>query len=385
MRVLLSCLQSLKQHPLPAYDFWRPYFIGGCQEAGIEYLEVPEIDWVEGLIYSPGIELEKWRDRLWDKVLAFVRKEQDRQPVDFFLCYLYPKQVEVSAIIELQRMGIPCVNFFCDNVREFRKVPDEYRHFSLNWVPEFEALPMYQKAGIPHLHAPMPCWVPHELRTVPTTETDPPTFIGSADILRRDLFGHALQSGADFNLRGSGWQAGAESPINSDLGSRPVPELIANQISTLRTHGMRGLYHKMENHLRPLQHPVIPETRIGSFLSKSEYIRVTREAMVAIGVNRVPTAWNSDHHPLTYSRLRDVEAPMMGACYLTEWTPGLEELYDLGGEIESYRTPDELAAKLSELKRDSARRRLMRERAQKRALTDHSVANSLGRICKRLF
>ena len=36
MRILLSCLQSLKRRPIPAYDFWRLYLTKGCEEAGIE-------------------------------------------------------------------------------------------------------------------------------------------------------------------------------------------------------------------------------------------------------------------------------------------------------------------------------------------------------------
>lgn len=75
---------------------------------------------------------------------------------------------------------------------------------------------------------------------------------------------------------------------------------------------------------------------------------------------------------------------MVGACYLTEWTAGLEELYDLGTEIETYRTPDELVGKVRELQRDRARRRVLRQRGQQRALGEHSVARSLKRIAQRL-
>jgi spore maturation protein CgeB len=102
--------------------------------------------------------------------------------------------------------------------------------------------------------------------------------------------------------------------------------------------------------------------------------------VVTIGVNRVPTANRSPYRPLVYSRLRDIEAPMLGACYLTEWTEGLEHMYELGKEIETYRTAEELTTKLSELRLDPERRSAMRERAQRRALSDHSVARSIARI-----
>jgi spore maturation protein CgeB len=75
---------------------------------------------------------------------------------------------------------------------------------------------------------------------------------------------------------------------------------------------------------------------------------------------------------------------MLGACYLTEWTEGLEHMYELGREIETYRTAEELTSKLSELCSDPPRRIAMRERAQRRALADHSVGRSIERIREHL-
>ena len=383
MRILLSCLQSQKRHPIPAHDFWRLYFTKGCEEARMEFVEIPGVDWSESLVYPPGKELDEWRARTWEAVLAYVRREHARQPLDFFLGYLYPQQVEAAAITELQRIGIPCVNFFCDNVREFHRVPKEYRPFALHWVPEFEALPMYRRAGLPHIHAPMPCWVPRELRTVPTKESEPPTFVGSADPLRRGLLGEALQLGADFVVRGPGWQPDGTTSVNS-TPTRGLGKTLQNQLSLMRRHGKASLYYKLENRLFPPHVYPIPASQKRPAAFGAEYFRVTREAQVTIGVNRVPTTRRPNRNPLTYSRLRDLEAPMLGACYLTEWTEGLSRLYELGTEIETYRTPEELCAKIVELKHDSASRRRLREQGQKRALAEHSVARSLGRICESL-
>jgi len=383
MRILLSCLQSEKDHPLPAYDFWRPYFLRGCEESGIECVEIPGVDWAEGLLYPRGDALGAWQARTWQAVLQFVRREQAKSPVHLFLTYLYPKQVEPAAIEELQRIGIPCVNFFCDNVREFRKVPDEYRPFALHWVPEYEALPMYDRAGLPHIHAPMPCWVPPQLRSVPLRETEPPTFIGSADVVRRDLIGRAVQAGADLVVRGAGWTPG-DHDRRAARSVRKLTTIVGNQVSLARQHGLSALCHKVADRLLPLQPPPLRPEALKPFVSRDEYVRITRESVVAVGINRVPTAQASNRKPLAYSRLRDIEAPMLGACYLTEWTAGLEKLYEPGREVECYRTAEEMSFKIGELKRDPVRRRRMRESAQRRALSDHSITRTLMRICSRL-
>ena len=386
MTILLSCLQSLRKHSIPAYEFWRPYFVEGCREAGITPLEVPDVDWAEGLSLAHGSEeLASWRAQTWEKTVDFAREQHSRGGIDFFLGYLYPWQVEVSAVRELQRLGIPCVNFFCDNVREFRRVPATYEPFDLHWVPEYEALPMYRVAGLPHLHAPMPCWIPREYRGLPDREAYPPTFIGSADVLRRDLLGRAIRVGADLMVRGRGWDS--QLLTSGSRLSTPASSLgtfFANQEAFRREHGLTGLGAKVLNYLAPLRPPVIPERCVGSTVPSADYFNITREAVVTVGMNRVPAPRRPLRWPLSYSRLRDIEAPMLGACYLTEWTEGLEYLYDLGHEIECYRSAEELRDKLAALAAEPEHRRELRRRGQQRALRDHSVPASLRKLASAL-
>src|ERR1700721_3978738 len=103
MRIILSCLQKLKRHAIPAYDFWSHYFVQGMQDEGHEVVEIPNVDWAEGVTYPPGRQLDAWRTRTWEIVESFVRLELVRQPIHLFISYLYPAQVEVAAIRELQR------------------------------------------------------------------------------------------------------------------------------------------------------------------------------------------------------------------------------------------------------------------------------------------
>lgn len=380
MRVFISCLQSLTAHAIPAYDFWRAHFVNGAEEAGLEVLEAPDVDWAEGLVPMPADAHAAWLDRTWERTLAFVRREHARRPIAFFLGYLYPQQVEATAVQELRRLGIPSVNFFCDNVREFRKVPEAYRCFTLNWVPEFEALPMYRTAGLAHLHAPMPSWVPPHLRTSDHPESEPPTFIGSVDVLRRNLMADAIARGAHVVVRGRGWDRADEEAARPGRGGR----VLRNQLAFVRQHGTRALVHKTLRRLRPPAEAVIPADHIGPIASAAEYIRISQQSIVTLGINRVPTITRSLHRPLTYSRLRDLEAPMLGACYLTEWTAGLPSLYEPGTEIETYRDADELVAKLATLTGDRERRQRLRREGQRRALARNSVPATLRRIIDTL-
>jgi hypothetical protein len=384
MRIFLSCLQALRPHRIPPYSFWEIYFKRGIEEAGHQWIEAADLDWAEGLTLSDKAALSRWREQTWSLTLEYLRRELQNGAIDLFLGYLYPQMIEPSAIAEIQRLGVPCVSFFCDNIREFRKVPSEYYRFDLNWVPEYGALKMYAAAGLKYVHAPMPCWIPPQRRTAEHTENYGPTFVGSCDHLRRNLLGNTVDLGAPLTIRGPGWQPEASATPMSITRRKSAMQLLRNQYMHISRHGVKSWWFKFEPFLRPLRIPDIPGRFLAPKVFGDSYVAVTQESVVTVGINRVQTFRHSIHNPITYSRLRDVEAPMMGACYLTEWAEDLEHLYTLGVDIETYRTSEELAAKIKELLADPARRLSMRRAGQRRALNELSVPRSLNKITAAL-
>jgi spore maturation protein CgeB len=96
---------------------------------------------------------------------------------------------------------------------------------------------------------------------------------------------------------------------------------------------------------------------------------------VTLGINRCPHPGYPNSRPLVYSRLRDIEAPSMGACYLTEWCPELGHLYDLGTEIETYRDAEELVDKARVLLSDAPRRERLRSAGRRAVLGRHTWAH----------
>ena len=385
LRIFLCCQQSPRRHAVPAYAFWAEYFRGAFVEAGHTCLETPECDWAEGLLPLDGAAAHGWRNRTWKAALAFLRREHAREPVDFFLGYLFPQQVLPAAVSEIQELGIPCVNFFCDNVREFRTVPDEFHGFDLHWVPEHKAGALYARARLPHVLAPMACWVPPAQRKPVTRETLPVTFLGTRDEQRERLFADAIRLGLRVDLRGPGWESVATAPAPVPPRARNPLQLVARQFDFARQHGWHALTRKMARTVIPreaLAFDFAPYARPALF--GDAYWPALRECAVCLGVNRYPSFHHTFDRPDTYSRLRDIEAPMAGACYLTEWTEGLDRLYELGAEIETYRTPAELVEKANALAVDAPRRKKLRAAGQRRALSEHSISRTVERIAERL-
>jgi hypothetical protein len=257
-------------------------------------------------------------------------------------------------------------------------VPASYRAFDLHWVPEAEARPFYAAAGLPYVYAAMPVWVPPPFRTIPAEENTDVVFIGSHDALREELLGEAVALGLPLRLHGDGWLPGAgpvTPPPDFSFGQR-----LQNQVAFLRRHGLLGFAMRATYRWhRPRANDWI-QRHWQPALRGEAYFRGTRESAVVIGINRYPSFRHSFSRPHRYSRLRDIEAPMLGACYLTEWAPGLEDLYEPGREIETFRDGSELVAKAAQLAGDPARRRELRERGQRRALADHTIARTLLRL-----
>lgn len=380
MRIFLSCLQSPCKHTIPAYQFWENYFKRGLEESGHEWIEAQEVDWAEGLIYCDEKDLSYWRDRTWNLTLDFIKRQHRMKPIDLFLSYLFPKQVEPSVIKDIQSLGIPCVNFFCDNVREFTRIPKSFYCFNLHWVPEFKALKMYQQEGLKYVYAPMPVWIPLDQRHSDHPEHYGLSFIGSRDIQREVLLAQAIQSHIPIEIRGAGWIDNSSKSLININKSRSLWQTSVNQWNFINSQGILAWLRKIQSKSLPRVNDSIFANYVRQQPSHQEYNTIIQQSAITLGINRYPSYRYPFTRPNTYSRMRDIEAPMMGACYLTEWTEGLDDLYELGEEIETYRSSEELVEKIQHLISSSALRNSLRFKGQKRALSEHSITKSIDKI-----
>jgi hypothetical protein len=383
VKIFLICQQSKRSYAVPAYQFWEDYLKHGIEEAGGVWIEAEGVDWAEGLACADPEASRRWRETAWERTLSEIRRQRPAG-IDFVLSYLFPKQVDPAAIEAIQSMGIPCVNFFCDNVREFSEMPAEFRSFALHWVPEFEALGLYEAAGARHLHLPMPAWIPPERRVWDHSENYGVSFIGSRDPLREAFLASVLKKGVDLEIRGAGWSHGSLSSKRPAQEHSSLYERFIREAQFLLREGFSSWFWKVAWSLRrPIPDEVFTN-HVHELPSSADYMKILQESLVTVGISRTPHFRRSWNNPILYSRLRDIEAPMLGACYLAENTAGLGRLYDLGTEVETYSTADEMAQKIKWLMADRDRRQSLRKAGQRRALSDYTIPRSLARIASDL-
>lgn len=103
------------------------------------------------------------------------------------------------------------------------------------------------------------------------------------------------------------------------------------------------------------------------YITTKEMASLSKRAKIILGIGAIGHC--SDIYTL---KLRDFDAPVSGALYLTQRNPDLCELFSEGEEIECYQTCREALDKIHYYLRNHSERQKIASRGQKRVLTDHT-------------
>ncbi len=378
MNVFLCCFQAARRYDIPPYEHWLANFTRPIRQLGHQALEPQGIDLALPFLHrNEPSWIKTYREETSDKLLSQVKRVHATKGIDLFFSYFYEFHVLPSAIEEIGGMGIPTVNFFCDNLREFHSVQPLIKSYSLNWVPEKEACALYEAANAPYVYLPMAA-EPADCHARTERELSQVTFIGSSDGLRTRLFSDVLKRGTALQVYGAGW--GHENGIvPSERPPMTISRFYRRVQLSVRQHAHRvrhlGPFAEVRHFLdRGLRLDLLDEYKdaLHPPVSRAEMFQLAAESALYLGVNRCPHPGYPLGAPLVYSRLRDIEAPMMGACYLTEYCADVEQLYEVGEEIAVYRDSEELSAEADRLLRDPVARAGLRRKGQQAALSRHT-------------
>jgi spore maturation protein CgeB len=86
----------------------------------------------------------------------------------------------------------------------------------------------------------------------------------------------------------------------------------------------------------------------------------------------------------SYLKLRDVEFPAYGCCYLTQHNEDLEAAFDVGREVLSFRDAGEAAALVRWAVRHVTEAQAIGRAARRRVLAEHTWATRLPELRRAL-
>lgn len=343
-----------------------------------------------------------WREpdaqTITGRILEDVGRVASREGTDVFFCYLYPFQFVPELLKSLTRRGIPCVYFFCDNFSHPELANDYAPHATLNWVPEKEALPFFQASGSRAVHLPMAA-NPEIYRPVAVEETPSVTFVGTKNPYRRERIGRLLTAGIPVRVFGDGWNSknasyhSLEARINGASGRRSLADRIRayawwkkSALIRFTNHGIAPWVRSRRYAALGREFEALTSDAAGTdVLDREALNRRYSESAVSLGINDqfIPERTENDGIAI-YSKLRDFEATMAGACYLTQRTPENAEHFEDGQEIMTYATPEELVEKARFLLANETFRKRLRKAGHRRALAEHTWSHRFEKILSLL-
>jgi hypothetical protein len=342
------------------------------------------------------------RGEITQMILDEVSRAHQHKPINLFLSYFYNAHFDPSGFEAIHKLDIPTVNFYCNSLYQFDLVSEIAPHVTYSWHAERDARTFYLEAGA------NPVWVqmgadPKLYRPFPTiVPGSKACFVGQRYADRDRWLASLLSQGIPVDIYGSGWpqSASSDQPAASKTASPAPTQYLGRQLYRPGSRASylnlvqsnlqhQGLFHGTARTWRQLQYrrqsrqldPILA----GAYQGYANNLSQTfAHYGVVLNFSNVWADGRPGSSLIPHIRLRDFEAPMSRTCYLTGYTHEITEFYDLGTEIDTYRTVDELLDKTQFYLRHPAEAEKMREAGYQRARRDHTWTNRFQQLFEKI-
>ncbi len=105
----------------------------------------------------------------------------------------------------------------------------------------------------------------------------------------------------------------------------------------------------------------------GKTVAHEDLPRLFRNSKINVNIHHLQSS--------TSLNLRVFDVPAAGGFLITDYMPGLENLFEIDREVAVYQTPEELREKVRHYLSHPEERLEMAQRARQRVLRDHTFAN----------
>lgn len=376
-------------------DLWSGNFYPALRQLGHEIVE-SRIDLLPAsrFMQIPGHftpEEQEVRAQITQQIIDEVRRAHSQQPLDLFLSYFYHAHFDPSGFEEIHRLGIPTVNFYCNSIYQFDLVSEIAAKVNFSWHPEKAARSLYLKVGA------NPVWVQMGANPeiyYPVTEATRQAkacFVGQRYADRDRHLAALILNNIPVDIYGTGWGFSdsdnlSEKPSFPEegvyLGRRsPKPGGLTSYVSAIAQNiqddgiiaGTRRTFRQLQYRRQSRQLDSLLASAACGFAENISQTFARYE--IVLNFSNVWADGRPGSALIPHIRLRDFEAPMCRTCYLTGYSDEISEFYEIGQEIDTYRSPEELADKTkfylahpaaAEQLREAGYRRSQRDRTWKR-------------------
>lgn len=333
------------------------------------------------------------RARITEQILREVEEAHAQGPIDVFLSYFYNAHFDPAGFDRLRSLGIPSINFYCNSIHQFANVAAIAAKADVSWHAERDARESYLAAGA------NPVWVqmaadPGVYHPLGADKQPVACFVGQNYADRAEWVAALITAGVPVEIYGGGWggdgAAAASDPFpeREYLGRpQPVPGSAGGYAKVIRDtmaregiiDGVQTIAGRFAHRRAQRAHLALLGDRAHGPIPFRQLLEVFDRSAVCLNFSNV-LAGGPGAQLIPHVRLRDFEAPMCRTCYLTGHTDEITEFYDVGREIDTYRTPDELIEKARFYLGNPAAAEKMRDAGYRRAVEHHTWTHRFAEL-----
>ncbi len=342
-------------------ELWSGNFYPALQELGCEIIE-SKVDLFPASRFmhiakdfTP--EEREVRNRITQQIVEEIKKAHRDKPIDLFLSYFYNAHFDPSGFEAIHQLGIPTVNFYCNSIYQFEFVSEIAKRAEFSWHTEKAAQLLYLKAGA------NPVWVqmgadPKIYHPIAEAKRQSKAcFVGQRYADRDRYLAKLIENRIPVDIFGHGWKNAENGKFSGTsettyLGRKILkPGKVESYLQVLgQNFEVEGFVGGSTRTFGQWQYRR-ESRRLDSVLAQAvkgpapDVCQTFNEYEVALNFSNVWADGRSGSQLVPHGRLRDFEAPMSRACYLTGYSDEIAEFYEIGKEIDAYHTPEELIDK----------------------------------------
>lgn len=313
-------------------------------------------------------ETEPVRARFTERFLDALGAADRVGKIDFVLTYFSDSHLTLAALDRVREHVAPIANFFCNNVHQFHLVRRSASRFTACLVPEEAAMASYRNLGAEPIFFPMAAH-PDVYAPRPLPVRYQATFAGQRYGDRTTGILALREAGIDAHAFGQGWgggSAGAGDPTAPRPGfltkaARAAQIALQWKNPFAAAADLRAFEQLRARHAAAL-HPIV---------SDDNYVALFSESAISLGFLVLGDTHRTSR-TLRQVRLREFEAPMAGAFYVTGFMEEIGRHYEIGKEVVCYRSLDELVDLCRYYLAHESEREAIRRAGHERARRDHT-------------
>jgi hypothetical protein len=328
-------------------------------------------------------EREKKNERLVE-VAKCLRRNGG---LDLIFCYAYDDFLLPAAAADLAGIGAPFLNLNVDMAGQWYRQIQTAKHFTFVLCSQRAHMQSLAAYGARTLFFPMAGRTSDANTTDEVAPKAAITFLGSPTPYRQQVLSLLERAGLSIGVYGRHWLDGRTVQAEYNI-EKTLSDLRNYAIPRLRHEGLGGITSALASRLRRRfakdgsADSVSREAKCGT-LEDSSMASLFRNSGINLGFTRM-RGLESGRHGNNQVKLRDFEVPLAGGFYLVEEAPDHRELFDVGREIVTWQSIEELIDKSRYYLARENERRAIAAAGQRRALKDHTWAKRFNDLFRTL-